>query len=149
MFLLENAGEAVTSTTVSAVADVFPKSGIENLAADASFGEKLAYALKYAAIGLMTVFMVLIIIMAVLYLFKLFSVFGSKKKATATTAPAPKAAEAPAGDSEEELVAVATAAIVAELIFFHPNSYFFKKQGPLQSITQLHKICSSPDMPLL
>ena len=63
MFLLENAGEAVTSTTVSAVADVFPKSGIENLAADASFGEKLAYALKYAAIGLMTVFMVLIIIM--------------------------------------------------------------------------------------
>ena len=89
MFLLENAGEAVTSTTVSAVADVFPKSGIENLAADASFGEKLAYALKYAAIGLMTVFMVLIIIMAVLYLFKLFSVFGSKKKATATTAPAP------------------------------------------------------------
>ena len=111
MFLLENAGEAVTSTTVSAVADVFPKSGIENLAADASFGEKLAYALKYAAIGLMTVFMVLIIIMAVLYLFKLFSVFGSKKKATAT--PAPKAAEAPAGDSEEELVAVATAAIAA------------------------------------
>jgi len=99
MFLLENAGEAVTSTTVSAVADVFPKSGIENLAADASFGEKLAYALKYAAIGLMTVFMVLIIIMAVLYLFKLFSVIGSKKKATATTAPAPKAAEAPAGDS--------------------------------------------------
>ena len=94
MFLLENAGEAVTSTTVSAVADVFPKSGIENLAADASFGEKLAYALKYAAIGL-------------------FSVFGSKKKATATTAPAPKAAEAPAGDSEEELVAVATAAIAA------------------------------------
>ena len=113
MFLLENAGEAVTSMTVSAVADVFPKSGIENLAADASFGEKLAYALKYAAIGLMTVFMVLIIIMAVLYLFKLFSVFGSKKKATATTAPAPKAAEAPAGDSEEELVAVATAAIAA------------------------------------
>ena len=51
-------------------------------------------ALRYAAIGLMTVFMVLIIIMAVLYLFKLFSVFGSKKKATATTAPAPKAAEA-------------------------------------------------------
>ena len=97
MFLLENAGEAVTSTTVSAVADVFPKSGIENLAADASFGEKLAYSLKYAAIGLMTVF----------------SVFGSKKKATATTAPAPKAAEAPAGDSEEELVAVATAAIAA------------------------------------
>ena len=91
MFLLENAGEAVTSTTVSAVADVFPKSGIENLAADASFGEKLAYALKYAAIGLITVFMVLIIIMAVLYLFKLFSVFGSKKNATATTAPAPKA----------------------------------------------------------
>ena len=114
MFLLENAAETVTSTTVSAAADVFPKSGVANLAADASFGEKLAYALKYAAIGMITVFLVLIIIMAVLYLFRLFSTGDSKKTAAAAPAPAPEAAKAPVGgDSEEELVAVATAAIAA------------------------------------
>jgi hypothetical protein len=121
MFLLENAADlsAEVSSVVSSVAgqpDVFEKSGLANLAQDASFGERLSYALKYAAVGMATVFMVLAIIMAVLYIFKLVSVIASKKKKTAasvTTNAVDTQASASADDSEEAVVAVATAAIAA------------------------------------
>lgn len=122
MFLLENVADvsAEVSSVVSDVAgksDVFPGSGLANLAQDASFGERLGYGLKYAAVGMITVFMVLIIIMAVLYIFKFVSVIVSKKKASASTAaPAVNSQSqtaASSADSEEELVAVATAAIAA------------------------------------
>lgn len=122
MFLLENAVDvsAEVSSVVSAAAGepaFFEKSGLANLAQDASFGDRLSYGLKYAAVGMVTVFMVLTIIMAVLYLFKLAYVITSKKKASATTA-APAVdnqaqTAASSADSEEELVAVATAAIAA------------------------------------
>jgi len=121
MYLLENADEALSSVADASAGTgwvaTFPKSGIENLANDASFGDKLSYALKYAAIGLATVFLVLVIIMAVLYLFKLFSVIGSKKKAKTPSAEpavaATKSEPTATTGGEEEIVAVATAAIAA------------------------------------
>ncbi len=106
-------------TTSQAWIDTFSKSGVENLAQDATFTEKLLYGLKYAAVGILTVFMVLVIIMAVLYLFKLFS-RGEKKpsvqasKPAVNSAPAVNANVAAAADKDEEELA-ATAAIAAYL----------------------------------
>jgi sodium pump decarboxylase gamma subunit len=78
---------------------------------------KLLYGLNIALIGMGTVFAVLLILMAVLYLFKLFfaSKSGSKKPA-APSAPvktAPVSAPSAVSDSEDELVPVVLAAAVA------------------------------------
>ncbi len=105
-------------TTSQAWIDTFSKSGVENLAQDATFTEKLLYGLKYAAVGILTVFMVLVIIMAVLYLFKLFS-RGEKKPSVQASKPAVKSApavnaNAAVADKDEEELA-ATAAIAAYL----------------------------------
>ena len=97
-------------------------SGYENLPEDASMMERLMYGLQVAGIGILVVFLVLIIIMAILYIFKLVAVSKSKKAAPAVPAPAaaapvaaaPKAAAPSASGSEEEtIVAIATAAIAA------------------------------------
>lgn len=101
-------------------------SGYENLPEDASMMERLMYGLQVAGIGILVVFLVLIIIMAILYIFKLVAVSKSKKAAPAVSAPAaaapaatapkaaaPAAAPSASGSEEETIVAIATAAIAA------------------------------------
>ena len=102
--------------TASGELDKFA-SGFHNIDADAPITEKLMYGLEVAGIGMMVVFLVLILIMAILYVFKLFATSGEKKAAPApAVAPAPAAAPAAASaaDDEQTIVAIATAAIAAE-----------------------------------
>ena len=109
------------SESMASIADVvntFPKSGIEDLASDASFSEKLLYSLKFAAVGMITVFLVLIILMGVLYAFKLYHNISSKNGVSAPAslekAPvSPEKAPSVSSDSEEVIVALASAAIAA------------------------------------
>lgn len=101
-------------SALSTAANTFPISGFENLSKDASFVERLLYGLKFAAIGILTVFLILTLLMAVLYVFKL--VFYRKPKAGTKAAPvnSPSAQPAPsAANDEATLVAIATAAIAA------------------------------------
>lgn len=94
-------------------ADTF-KSGYPKLSEDADLGERFMYGLQVAGIGMVVVFLVLILIMAILYVFKLVATSGAKKPAAAPAAPsAPAPAAAPASDDEATVVAVATAAIAA------------------------------------
>ncbi|MEG1743493.1 MAG: OadG family protein, partial [Clostridia bacterium] len=110
-----------SSAILSAVANTFSKSGVENLASDATLGEKFMYGLKYTAIGLVTVFLVLILLMAVMYVLRLIFArdsFKSKAKQQVSPISAPtnvvNETKAVANENDEEtLVAVATAAIAA------------------------------------
>jgi sodium pump decarboxylase gamma subunit len=96
--------------TASGELDKFA-SGFHNIDADAPITEKLMYGLEVAGIGMMVVFLVLVLIMAILYVFKLFATSGQKK---AAPAPAAAPAAASAADDEQTIVAIATAAIAAE-----------------------------------
>lgn len=92
-------------------------SGFANISPDAPIGERLMYGFQVAGIGMAVVFLVLVLIMAILYVFKLFATSGAKKPAEApkaAPAPAPAAPVAPATDDEQLIVAIATAAIAAE-----------------------------------
>lgn len=92
----------------------------ENITSDSSISERAAVGLQVVAIGMGVVFGVLIILIAILQLFKLFAV---KKPVDSTSASdsvsVPPVASAPASASsvpaseEEQLVAIATAAIAA------------------------------------
>lgn len=95
----------------------FEKSNYPKLPENASLGDRVVYGLKVVGIGMGIVFLVLIILMAVLYVFKL--VAASKAKQTKPVAKDPAVSQtntAPAtdaGDGEENIVAIATAAIAA------------------------------------
>lgn len=111
-----SAAQTEESVTAPAEVDKF-SSGFANLDPDAPIGDRLMYGLEVALIGMAVVFLVLILIMAILYVFKLFATAGTKKPAEApkaAPAPAPAAPVAPAADDEQLIVAIATAAIAAE-----------------------------------
>lgn len=88
---------------------------------EGTFMERLVHGGKVTLVGMLVVFAVLIVLMVILYVFQL--IFGRKSKKAeekpvekTVSAPAPAAAPvaAPAAaNQEEELVAVATAAIAA------------------------------------
>lgn len=111
---------AAESDAAGGYVSAFP-SGYPNVPQNATYGERLMYGLQVAGIGLLVVFLVLVIIMAILYIFKLVAL--SKTKTTPKAAPevskavtaAPKAApvSAASGSEEETIVAIATAAIAA------------------------------------
>ena len=88
---------------------------IEN--GEGTFMERLAHGGKVTLVGMLVVFAVLIVLMIVLYVFQW--IFGAKSKKVASvkeSAPAPAPVSAPvvnATNNEEEVVAVATAAIAA------------------------------------
>ncbi len=84
--------------------------------------EALQVGLSTTVIGLLIVFAVLIILMGVLMLFN--KIFGKTEKKAAVeqpkpaapvSAPAVKQVSAPAEESEEELIAILTAAVAASL----------------------------------
>lgn len=89
-----------------------------------TLGERTTYALSHTLVGMLIVFAVLVVIWAVLAIFKM--IFGgrSAKKeeeakapekksepAASVTAPAPAAAPAATASTDEEIVAAITAAI--------------------------------------
>ncbi len=88
---------------------------IEN--GEGTFMERLAHGGKVTLVGMLVVFGVLLVLMAVLYIFQ--GIFGRKDKKPASvkeSVPAPAPVSAPvvnATNNEEEVVAVATAAIAA------------------------------------
>ncbi|MBR6506310.1 MAG: OadG family protein [Clostridia bacterium] len=88
---------------------------IEN--GEGTFMERLAHGGKVTLVGMLVVFAVLIVLMIVLYVFQW--IFGAKSKKVASvkeSVPAPAPVSAPvvnATNNEEEVVAVATAAIAA------------------------------------
>ena len=92
---------------------------IEN--GEGTFMERLAHGGKVTLVGMLVVFSVLIVLMIVLYVFQwIFGRKSSKKSASVKeSVPAPAPASAPvaaapaATNNEEEVVAVATAAIAA------------------------------------
>lgn len=91
---------------------------IEN--GEGTFMERLAHGGKVTLVGMLVVFGVLIVLMGVLYIFQwIFGRKSSKKSASVKeSVPAPAPASAPvaapaATGNEEEIVAVATAAIAA------------------------------------
>ena len=92
------------------------KSGYPKLPADADLGTRLMYGVQVACIGMVVVFLVLILIMAILYVFKLVATSGAKKSGKKdVAAPVASAPAAPAQGASDEatIVAVATAAIAA------------------------------------
>lgn len=115
------AAESTEGTVQNAVSEstsakgTFSKSGYSNLNENASIGERFMYGLRVTGIGMVVVFLVLIIIMAILYVFKLVALAGTKKEVSASqAAPAAPVASASTGNADEEtVVAVATAAIAA------------------------------------
>ncbi len=118
--LADAEGEVLTTGAESETANTdsgrFAKSNYPKLPENATFGERVVYGLKVVGIGMGIVFLVLIILMAVLYVFKLVAASKAKKAAN----PAIKAPENPqpaaigTGENEEEtIVAIATAAIAA------------------------------------
>ncbi len=85
----------------------------ENITPDSPIGERLTTGLLVALIGMAVVFGVLLIIMAILYVFRIFtSKNEAKPQAPAAPTAAPAAVPASNG-SEEEAVAAITAAITA------------------------------------
>ena len=95
----------------------FPMSGVENLASDASFTDRLLYGLKFAAIGIVVVFLILLILWAVLFVFNLvYKVRKGKadEKVEETAAPVNSSTASENGELDEQTVAaIATAAIAA------------------------------------
>ena len=89
-------------------------SGYPTLDPDAPIGEKFMYGLQVAGIGMAVVFLVLILIMAILYVFKLFATSGAKKPVEAPKAAPAAAPAAPVANDEQLIAAIATAAIAAE-----------------------------------
>ena len=122
----EDSSAVEVSDAAGGYVSAFP-SGYPNVPQDATYGELLMYGLQVAGIGLLVVFLVLVIIMAILYIFKLVAVSKAKKAspavapAAASPAVAPKeaspavapASPAASGSEEETIVAIATAAIAA------------------------------------
>lgn len=87
----------------------------ENITPDSPIGDRLSTGLLVALIGMSVVFGILLIIMGILYVFKLFSAKNGKAKvpaAVVTPAAQPSVSSAADG-SEEEQVAVITAALTA------------------------------------
>lgn len=84
----------------------------ENITSESPIGERLSTGLLVALIGMAVVFGVLLILMAILYVFKL--VFAKKGAAEAQASAAPVSAPAvSSGDPDEETAAVISAAVAA------------------------------------
>lgn len=94
----------------------------ENITSETAMGEKAVFGLQVVGIGMGVVFGVLLLLMAILQLFKIFAIKKTvdeiKAEPASTTPVAPASAHAvtvasaPASD-EEKIVAIATAAIAA------------------------------------
>lgn len=116
-----SAAQTEESVTASGDSDKFD-SGYPNLDPNAPVTEKLLYGIDVTVIGMAVVFLVLILIMALLYAFRVVAKLKTQNPAEAPqAAPAPAAAPAapvapvaPAADDEQLIVAIATAAIAAE-----------------------------------
>ena len=105
----QNTGAGQESEAVAeADSGRYAKSNYPKLDANAGFGDRLIYGLKVAGIGMGIVFLVLILLMAILYVFRLFS----KPKKQPEKAPV-AAPETNSPDEEELIVAIATSAIAA------------------------------------
>ncbi|PKM62016.1 MAG: hypothetical protein CVU97_06475 [Firmicutes bacterium HGW-Firmicutes-21] len=112
---LSTVGDAVTSDS-----DTY-SSGFQKLVEGADFGERLKYGLEVALIGIAIVFLILVILMAVLYLFKLIFAKEPKKAAVADITVKPEQSvltDSSGGElsvkmSDKKLVAVVTSAIAA------------------------------------
>lgn len=90
--------------------------------------ERLALAGEMTLIGMGMIFSVLSILWAVLAVFKLVFARPASKKAEKTVAPAPAPVAEPepevvAADSDDELVAVLTAAVAAYIASEEPEAY--------------------------
>lgn len=90
----------------------------ENITSDSPIGERVTTGLEVMLIGMSVVFGVLILLMAILYVFKAFAVKKNKTEVpvkaaepeqNVTTVPAPAASSS----DDDTVVAVATAAIAA------------------------------------
>lgn len=89
-------------------------SGYPMLPENATLSECFMYGLQVAGIGMAVVFLVLILLMAILYIFKLVATSVAKKPTEApATAPVVSAPVASSSEDESTVVAVATAAIAA------------------------------------
>ncbi len=92
-------------------------SGIRKIGEDAGLGERIMAGLETAAIGIAIVFFILIILMAVLYVFKLIFARKSKEAQVADIASAKPAPGVPVAETSDrtskKLIAAVTAAIAA------------------------------------
>ena len=87
----------------------------ENITSESTIGERASTGLQVMLIGMSVVFGVLVLLMAILYIFKAFAAKQTKATEPAAepvSAPAVAAPAQPAGE-DGTLVAVATAAIAA------------------------------------
>ncbi|MBR0231413.1 MAG: OadG family protein [Clostridia bacterium] len=89
----------------------------ENITSDSPIGERVTTGLEVMLIGMSVVFGVLVLLMAILYVFKAFAVKNNKKEEPAAVEPEVKstvsAAPAASSSDDDTVVAVATAAIAA------------------------------------
>lgn len=93
----------------------------ENITKDSPISERAAVGLQVVGIGMGVVFGVLVLLIGILQLFKIFAVkkpVDNKDSTPAsvsstTVAPAPVSAPSAPASEEEQLVAIATAAIAA------------------------------------
>lgn len=98
-----------------------------------SFGERLLYGLQITAIGMLTVFLVLLILMLILKVFGW--VFAEKKiknkKDAVTETPAQPQIQEEASEDEDEIAAVISAAVYAYMETAAPGTKYvirsFKK----------------------
>ena len=86
----------------------------DNITPESTIGERALTGLQVMLIGMSVVFGVLILLMCILYIFKLVSLRSSKKNTAESKEPAPAVVPAAdKADDEELTVAVITAAIAA------------------------------------
>ena len=86
----------------------------EEITENTPIGERAVFGLQVMLIGMCVVFGVLLLLMAILYVFKLFSVKNNKKVEAPVAASVDTSATTSAASSDEDtVVAVATAAIAA------------------------------------
>ena len=85
-----------------------------DITSESSLGERALTGLQVMLIGMGVVFGVLLLLMGILYIFKLFAVKSAKKQSVepAVSSQAAALSQTPASD-EETVVAAATAAIAA------------------------------------
>ncbi len=106
----EVVSEAVESS--GSTPNAFIEGLIEKTSENASLADKLVAGLQVALIGMAVVFAVLLLLMAILSVFKLFAVRSAKPKAAEAPVAAQPASSVPTGN-EEEIAAVLTAAVAA------------------------------------
>lgn len=102
-------------------------------------GGKLAYGLQVTAIGLLTVFAVLAILMIIVYLFRLFFYTIPMRKNSKATAPEVKEEKISTvavaeSEDEDEIAAVIAAAIAA---IYEPNQVSVRQKYKIKSFKRI------------